>query len=71
MNKEKIISGTVTNKRTRNMSPGWGQWYYVTIGTKELQTSAKIYNKLSIGDYISGYFKKNLLVDEDILVKLL
>jgi hypothetical protein len=68
---EDIVSGQVTNKRAVKVSPGWGAGYYVTIGTKEFLAPAKIYNSLSIGNYITASYKKNWGLYQDMLVKIL
>jgi len=71
MRVKQTVSGVVTNKRTSKMSPGWAMYHHITIDSKEFIVSAKIYSKLSIGDYIKAHYKKGIVLDNDIIVKLL
>ena len=61
------IDGQVNNKRsemkTRSMWFGGisGSDYYITIGTKELNVSEKIYKMLKNGDFVSAAYRKHTL----------
>ena len=73
----KIVNGQVTNKRTAKTTHGslamikYLNTYYVTIDAREFVVPAEIYNSLSVGDYISASYKRNWMLDKDVLVKLL
>ena len=58
-----IIKGPVTNKQSEVKFGGGGSndIYYITVGTKKLVASAKIYRMLSIGDNISAACNKDVL----------
>ncbi|MCL2556472.1 MAG: hypothetical protein FWE03_05620 [Firmicutes bacterium] len=57
-----IIIGSVKNKRRIMMSQRvMFPECYVTIETKELMVSQKIYELLSVGDYISAAYRKDLM----------
>ena len=39
-----------------------GAIYYVTVGMTKLMVSRDIYNKLTVGDFISASYRKNTLI---------
>lgn len=68
----RTVSGQVTNKRQQTVhARAFGIAYYVTIGTKELLTSAKVYNSLSVGSYVSASYKRGGMFDTEMLIELL
>ena len=59
-----MIKGSIINKRTLERSVGFGGFAsecYLTIETKELKVSRKIYDMLSVGDNISAAYRKGVL----------
>ena len=64
------IEGSITNKRTKHTSSDSLLYsvlfmphvtYYVTIGSKELMVSSKIWEMLKLGDYISAAYRNDML----------
>ena len=66
-----IISGNITRKRSQMVhSRGFGIVYYLTVDSKELIVSQKIYDRFFIGDYISATYRKRGIFDSYMLIKL-
>jgi len=59
-NPANIVEGSVTNKRMQ-ITANIAAIYFITIETKELNVSNKIYEMLLVGDYISAAYRKNVL----------
>jgi len=55
-----IINGLITNKRSQT-SANIPAMYFVTVDSKELNVSDRIYHSLNIGDYISASYRKEIL----------
>jgi len=60
------IKDQIRNKRTEIMTrsiwlAGIVKHCYITVGTKELEVSGEIYEKLSVGDYIEAAYRKDVL----------
>ena len=61
-----IVESRVISKRTTvhfpmNFDFFLGNVYYITIETKELEVSGKIYEMLAVGDYISVAYRNDTL----------